>query len=398
MGLGAPMKIGTLTGSISRHAGGLFDAVQALDCASGGKGVTLRVFGLRDSETEADKGHWGSLNLSLAKVVGPEFFGFAPALLPALVEADLDLIHVHGIWKYPSVVASRWSRRVGKPYVVSAHGMLDPWALNHSRWKKRLAYLAFEGAHLHGAACLRALCASEAESMRAFGLHNPIAIIPNGVHPPDLAQSKQLPAWASRLPKETKVLFFLSRLHPKKGLQNLLRAWAQVWQPRMLGSGDWHLVIAGWEQGGHQAELEQLAAALGIQPGVHFVGPQFGTDKTASFRHADAFILPSVSEGLPLAVLEAWSYSLPVLMTPQCNLPVGFETGSALAIQPEVNSIATGLQRLFKIGDGELRQMGERGRELVEQNFAWSKIGPDMVGVYEWLLEKGPRPEFVRLD
>lgn len=392
------MKIGALTSSISRNAGGLFESVRALNRATiQAADVGVEVFGLSDGYSENDLSGWSPMNVTMSNILGPAAFGFAPRLNRRLIHAKLDLIHAHGIWMYPSIASLRWAKTSGKPYIISPHGMLDPWAVSHSRWKKRLAFLAYEGAHLRGATCLRALCLSEAESMRAYGLHNPIAIIPNGVDLPNSIKPRQLPLWANRLSKESKVLFFLGRLHPKKGLPNLLHAWGYARQPGAAMSGDWHLVIAGWEEGGHSAELERLTEKLGLQSTVHFVGPQYGAEKVASFSRANAFVLPSFSEGLPMAVLEGWSYSLPVLMTSQCNLPEGFAANAAIRIEPEVSSITEGLRALFAMDDDSLQSMGSRGRRLAEQRFNWSTIGKETVNVYRWVLGQGPQPDCVHL-
>ena len=106
-----------------------------------------------------------------------------------MLNADLDVLSVHGLWKYCSVGSQRWHRRTGRPYVVHPHGMLEPWALRNAMWKKRVAALLYENQHLHGAACLRALSEAEAESIRSYGLRNPICVIPNGVDLPDLRES-----------------------------------------------------------------------------------------------------------------------------------------------------------------------------------------------------------------
>ena len=148
--------------------------------------------------------------------------------------------------------------------------------------------------------------------MRNYGLQNPIAIIPNAVDLPREGHEAGEPNWADVVPADAKVLMFLGRIHPKKGLSNLMRAWAEVRRESPSAAERWQLVIAGWEQGGHQQELERLSAILGLQASVHFVGPQFDEGKAATLNRADAFILPSFSEGLPVAVLEAWSYRLPV--------------------------------------------------------------------------------------
>jgi len=386
------MRVGLLTASVSRRAGGVFDAVRRLAQELSAAGTTAQVFGLRDTDTERDRPLWDGVEVFAGEVVGPAVFGFCPTLLGALEQAHLDVLHLHGLWMYPSVACLVWGRRTGRPYIVCPQGMLDPWALRNSAWKKRLAAWAYENANLRGAACLHAVSEAEAQSIRAYGLRNPIAVVPNGVDLPCQQVSKPAP-WEADLPDGAKVLLYLGRLHPKKGLPNLLRAWGLSGRGRE--SGEWRLVIAGWDQGGHEAELRLLTEELGITETVVFAGPQFGEDKAASFRRATAFVLPSFSEGLPVAVLEAWAHGLPVVMTPQCNLPEGFAAGAAVQVDPEPASIAAGLRELFRMSDAERHAIGERGRRLVEERFSWPKIAQQMKAVYEWVLGGGPRPECV---
>lgn len=391
------MKVSFLTSSISRSAGGLFWAMRSLSDSLIGAGCDIRVFGGNDVHADEDRRSWGRVPIDIQPIIGPRAFGFQRGLWRTLAAYQPDLAHVHGLWMYPSMAAVQWSGG-RKPYVISPHGMLDPWAVRNSGWKKKIARLIYENTHLNGAACIHALCEPERQAIRAFGLKNPIAVIANGVDLPDLNFVLPLPDWNVRVPSGAKVLLFLSRLHPKKGLSLLLDAWAQARQRSMPGAEKWQLVIAGWEQGGHQAELESLARELAISGSVHFVGPQFDQAKAASLHRADAFVLPSVSEGLPMAVLEAWSYARPVLMTPQCNLPEGFSAGAAIQIEPKVASVVNGLGTLFGMNDGERDAMGQRGRQLVERQFTWSRIGAEMAEVYRWVLGQAPQPECVRTD
>lgn len=391
------MKLGVLTASASRKAGGLFWAINSLTSALKFHISDIHVFAGMDEFSMEDRKVWGNVNLGLFEKFGPSAFGYQVGLKQALVESQIDLVHVHGLWMYPSVVAKSWGRRHG-PYLISPHGMLDPWAIHNAVWKKRFATLFYERAHLNNAFCIHALCDSEYSSIRSFGLRNPIAVIPNGVVLPDLDRSLPDPEWASRIDPKAKIIFFLGRLHPKKGLVNLLYAWALAKGDESSAKDPWHLVIAGWDQGEHKAELQRLVNELGIDATVHFVGPQFDIAKTASLRRADAFILPSYSEGLPVAVLEAWSYGLPVIMTSQCNIPEGFINDAALEIKPEINSIRQGLNEFFSLTDNELLLMGECGRKLVEEKFTWKKIANDMFNVYRWVLGGGVAPDCMRLD
>lgn len=389
-------KVGTVTASISRNAGGLFESVRKLTISiAEHESFENVVFSLEDKYTRADEAAWIPLSVKVVDVLGPRRFGFAPDLYRELANADLDVIHNHGIWMYPSIAVKRLAHDRSIPYVVSAHGMLDPWALANSRWKKRVAESCYERRHLSGAACLRALCEAEADAMRAFGLKNPICVIPNGIDLPPEKPGGPAP-WANLVPAGKKILLYLGRIHPKKGLTDLLRAWDKLLKSPSSRGAEWHFVVAGWDEGGHQERLMALARMLGISSSVAFVGPQFGDAKRATYSAADAFILPSLSEGLPMVVLEAWSYRLPVLMTPACNLPEGFEAEAALEIRPEIENIAEGLNMLLSLSDSERESMGMRGQDLVRSKFRWHRIGAEMARVYEWILGGGAPPASIR--
>ena len=391
------MKLGILAFSMSRRAGGLFWSVRSLAGNVRAAGCNVEVFAGQDEFSERDRARWGDIPLTVFPTRGSLAFGYQIGLSSALEAADLDLAHVHGLWNYPSVAARRWGKK-GKPYLISPRGMLAPKALQISFWKKRLAGVLYENAHLRGAACIHALCEEEYAAFRSFGLTNPVAVVPNGVDIPDPNTFVEAPDWSLNLPPESKILFYLGRIHPIKGLVNLLHAWAQVRGAKRTAAEPWHLVLAGWEQGGHQAELERLALDLGIEAGVRFVGPQFDAAKAASFRRADAFILPSFSEALPMALLEALSYGLPVLMTPQCNIPEGFDAGAAIKVEPNPEDIARGLRQFFELTDAQRSTMGEKGAALVAEQFTWPKVASEMLMVYEWVLNGGTQPSCVRMD
>src|SRR5580658_4163801 len=383
------MKIGVLTASVSRQAGGVVASVREL-CRSISAYGSVSIFSGLDKHSEEDKQRWNPLSVITLPVSGPKSFGYMAGLTDALERSHLDLLHVHGLWMYPSVEGHRWAKAHRKPYVISPHGMLDSWALRNAQWKKRLASVLYEDANLKGAACLHALCDAELKAIRAYGLSNPVCVIPNGIDLPESQTGTK--SEAQPLSRANgRALLYLGRIHPKKGLTNLLHAWKMAAQGFGV-PGPWVLVIAGWDQGGHETELKLLAARLGISSSVLFVGPQFDEAKRASYAHADAFVLPSFSEGLPMVVLEAWAHRLPVLMTHQCNLPEGFASRAAVQIKPEVGSIAAGLKTLFALPDHERLAMGARGQQLVEERFRWPHIAKQMLMVYRWVLGQGPKP------
>jgi glycosyltransferase involved in cell wall biosynthesis len=267
--------------------------------------------------------------------------------------------------------------------------------------KKAAALRLYQARHLRDAACLHALCEAELRDIRQLGLKNPVCVIPNGVEMPaqDPGNTGTAP-WsdlAGGPPGDPrKVLLYLGRVARKKGLVELIRALALVRESRQSLLQAWRLVVVGWEKENHRAELEQLTKELELEGAVTLAGPVFGDAKAAAYRAADAFVLPSMSEGLPLVVPEAWSRGLHVLMTPQCNLPEGIEAGAALSAECKPPALAEALVRLFEMSPGERAAMGERGRALAREKFSWPRIAAQMEAVYAWLTRGGTPPETVR--
>jgi poly(glycerol-phosphate) alpha-glucosyltransferase len=269
--------------------------------------------------------------------------------------------------------------------------MLDQWALKNSAWKKRLALALFERQNLNDAACLHALTLDELAGFRAFGLQNPIAVIPNGV---DAASNgPPLPRSVLLTGDPRRIVLFLGRIHPKKGLSETLEAWSRAIVLRPALRESWALVVAGWDDGSWLEGLRRQAGALGLEGDVKFVGPVNGPAKTSMLHHAEAFILASHSEGLPMSVLEAWAHGVPVLMTRACNLPEGFAAGAAVEITVEPEAMAATLVEALE--SEALTAMGAAGRLLVAEHFSWTAVGRSMKAVYDWLAGRGPRPACV---
>jgi poly(glycerol-phosphate) alpha-glucosyltransferase len=372
------LRVGMLIGSTSVAGGGVPEALRML-CFALEKipGISLEVFGLRGDDKQLLD--FGTIPVHLAPVTRSLGFGYAPTLGAMIAKCQPDILHVHGLWMYLSVVARKWHKTTGKPYVVSPHGMLDPWAMRNAFWKKRLAWHAYEDAHLGNAACIHALCEAERTAVRAAGLKRPVVVLPNGIE--QFQRPADLPAWRNKLPRDAKVLMFLGRLTPKKCVAELIKAWSRVCDQQPA----WHLALVGPDEGGYAGHLDNLASAGQRPPRIHLVGPAYGEERSRAYATATAFILPSVSEGQPLAALEALSQGIPALLTPQCNLPEVFEAGCGLAIGTSDEEIAEGLETLFELPAEKLAAMGELGRKLVADRFNWTTIAARFADLYRHL-------------
>jgi len=376
-----------VTPSVSRLAGGLFESVRHLShSVRDASRSEVTVVGLHDERATLDKHRWGSLPLRIYPVRGPRNFGFAPGLRRELLHSTPSLVHLHGLWKYACLVVAHWARITDRPYIVSPHGMLEPWALRRSPWKKRCALWLYTGPCLRRAACLRATSQLEAVSIRRAGLTNPIALIPNGVHCP-----RELPPRSQSGKRHLGQVLFLSRVHPKKGLRNLIHAWAAI-RP-----AHWQLSIAGPDEAGHLAEVKSLVRDIQLK-NVQFLDEAWDDEKIRLLLQSDLFVLPSYSENFGLVIAEALACAVPVITTratPWQELQrhhCGWWIDVGVA--PLVDALKAALATPLPV----LRAMGSRGRALVQSRYSWQPVGKSMLEVYQWMLNRRNKPECVLLD
>ena len=374
-----PLRIAYLSDSTSRLGGGLYEAMLGLSTALADQGDSrVSAISASDDRSALDRPAWGEIPVTHVVTNGIADLLTGRRLGPALDAAKPDIVHLHGIWGIASRGLHRWLKSHDVPYVISPHGMLDSWALGRSRMKKRAARIVWEDSLLRGAAFLHALNEAEANSIRLLGLRNPIRVIPNGVKLPAMGEAVSPSGQALAPPDTRRSVLFIGRLHPKKGLTELILAWALL--PAEIRS-EWRLRVAGWDELGLLAKLKGLSHALKLEDVIDFVGGVCGEVKDAVFRSASAFILPSYSEGLPIAVLEAWSYGIPVFMTPACNLVKGSEAEAAFEIDTDPVNMANVLARTLNDRPA-LESSGRRGRVLVERDHGWPGIARAMHDAY----------------
>lgn len=385
------MKVVLLATSNSRLAGGLYYTISALSRGLHNNGIDISVISHNDKYSEKDKFIFDKVRIipyHISQIPILRTLGYSTDIHRILNECRPIVIHQQGLWMYNSVAALHYKSKYPNTIkIIEPHGMLDPWAVKNSAWKKKIVGYLFEYKNLKTADCIHALCKSEYESIREFGLKNPVAIIPNGINiPPNTIFNRK---------HERKVLLFIGRIHPKKGIKELLLGLKILKERKSTFFQTWIVRVAGWSQVGHIDELKQIVVENHLENNVEFIGSIYGKTKEWELCSANAFILPSFSEGLPMSVLEAWAYKLPVIMTDFCNLPEGFNTNSAIHIEPTPNSISEGLERLCKMNYVELDLMGDNGYALVKEHFSWDYVSKQTIRLYNYLLNGGEKPEFV---
>ena len=384
------MKISLLTTTNSHLAGGLYNSVRNLGLAMLAKDADVNIVSYNDAFSADDLYAYGKLPMKIYHTTSIPLLsrlGYSHDLVKLLDVTKPDVIHSQGIWMYNSKAALDYKTRHRNSISITApRGMLDPWALRQSAWLKKIVGRWFEYQHLNICDCIHALCESEKNSIRKFGLKNPVAIIPNGIN---------LPKPFTRPPKNKRILLFISRIHLKKGLELLIDAIVIVNKEKPNLLSNWIVRIAGWNQLGYQEYLQKKVQELQLNKFISFIGPVLGEQKRNELINADAFVLPSYSEGLPMSILEAWSYSLPVVMTDFCNLEEGFSSNAAIRIELNARNIADRLISLFEMTEMERKIIGTNGYILVSSRFTWSTIADKVLMLYDYLLGGSSKPEFV---
>ena len=299
------------------------------------------------------------------------------SIIDLTASTEFDLVHIHALWEPALQRINNWAHRGNVPVVWSPHGMLTPWALNNKKWKKRLAWWLYQKRGLVSARILHATAESEFKDIRRLGLKNEIVVVPLGVDVNDRVESV-------RHVEEKKVLLFVSRIQKKKGLMNLVEAWAKL--PLEIKQ-DWCVRIVGPDQEGHTEELKIRCGQLGVSEDFTFVGPKFGEDLATEYAAADLFALPTYSENFGAVVIEALSHDVPVICTkgaPWLELET-YNCGKWIDIG--MVPLAAALGEMMSLSDDERRQMGENGRRLVEEKYTWDAVVKEMFKGYEEILD-----------
>lgn len=288
-----------------------------------------------------------------------------------------DVIHDNGIWLAHNHQVAQRALRASIPRIVSTRGMLEPWALNYKRLRKRVAWTLYQRRDLERAALLHATASMEADNIARLGLRVPVATIPNGI---DVAIRTRAP-YAD--PARTRVALFLSRIHPKKGLPTLIEAW------RLVRPSNWELHVAGPDESGHRADIERLVTRAGLAQTIKLIGPRDGEAKADAYRTADLFVLPSFSENFGIVIAEALAYGTPVLSTTGTPWASLLEKDCGWWVAPSLEGIAEGLRQATACGDARRHEMGLRGQALVQSEFSWNGIAQRFNEVYAKLCS-GP--------
>jgi glycosyltransferase involved in cell wall biosynthesis len=290
-----------------------------------------------------------------------------------------NIVHIHGLWHLNAAVAAAAAQLLAIPYVITPHGMLDHWALARSRLKKQIYGYLFERRNLRRAAAVHFLNSEECAEASNYGVQLQTFVLPNGVfteHFADLPDKNTLRKTYPEL-EDKVVVLFLGRLHPKKGFDLLIPAFAHA----TASCPQLHLLVAGPDQGGYRTELEAQIRKFGLLSHVTFLGMVGGKHKLEAFAVADFFVLPSHQEGDSVAVKEAMACGLPVLITPACHFPEVQQASAGIVVPPNEQAWQRALCLLYH--DRNFRiQMGHRACRFVQERYTWDKVVRQLLDFY----------------
>ncbi|XOV91144.1 MAG: glycosyltransferase [Bacteroidota bacterium] len=313
-------------------------------------------------------------------------FGYSPGLSRYLEKTDTNLFHGNGLWQYPVHTMANAARKRKVPYILSTHGMLEPWSMTQGKLKKQLAMKLFQEKDLQQANVIHCTAHMEAETIRGLGFTPPIAIIPNGIDTDEFAPANTKPT------NQKRKALFLSRIHHKKGLEQLIRSWSLI----EVGKKDeWEVEIVGNGEAAYIEALNALIREKKLEEEIRITDPVFGEEKIKKYQEASLFVLPTHSENFGIVVAEALACGVPVITTKGAPWAELNEKHCGWWIENELSTLKETLESAISLPDQVLTDMGKNGRALVLEKYSIQKVAEQMLQLYSWILGKGDQPEFV---
>lgn len=296
-----------------------------------------------------------------------------------------NLLHIHSLYNYPAVTASRAAVDSGVPYIVQPHGSLHPWKLRHHRFRKWIFNRFVDRRILESAVALHAESENDRSDILNFFPHPRVFIVPCGVFSEKLNEPTRWKSAAERWPQlgSRKYILYLGRIDHNKGVDVLLTAFRE----NLELLKDHILFIAGPDHANMVPGLQRLSNRLGISERVIWTGMITEEERKLAFKHCNFFILPSLSENFGITVVEAMFCAKPVIATTATPWNMLQECGAGVVVPPTVEGISRALGNFGKMSPEELNEMGEHGKALAHREYEWNSIAQSTTKIYTEILE-----------
>lgn len=342
----------------------------------------------RNEVIEKHRISWRPLNAQIHPSLA-----FNTQLTRVLASGRPDLIHFHNMWNYVPLAAHRAGIRLGCPVVMSPRGNLFAWNLNKSKIKKALYLRFFRDTLFKRSAAIHATSASEVAAVKKLTARTPVALIPNGVDLEEFSNvgSKVLHKSNLDLDVEKKHILYVGRIEEKKGLAILITAFAEL---RRRGS-TCELIVAGPVYSKSYADhCQRVALDLGVNDAIRWLGMVAGDARADVYGAADLFVLPTQSENFGMVIAEALSASVPVITTVGTPWAAIEANGAGYIIEPDAAQLSGAMKHFFNLAPSSVLEMSRAARRIAEMH-GWRAPAAKMSDLYNWLLGRGGKPDFV---
>lgn len=373
------MKILSFVSSLDLSSGGPSRSVPMLvkGLAELGVDITLMTIRSENMNIHALEGTTAKL-----KVLSPSFS--RKEIAKYLADERFELIQIQSVWEMPYHKVILEARKQNIPYIVTPRGMLEPWSLSQKKWKKKLAWWLYQRNDVQKSACVFTTAKMEAEHVSNLGITTCKAVIPNGI------ETDAYPCKTSVEGVKKQVLF-LSRVHVKKGIELLFEAWKRLHSDYV----DWQLLVIGNGEAEYIHSLENRVESLGLKDSIKILPPVFGEAKIKVYQESALFCLPSFSENFGMVIAEAMSCGTPVITTTNCPWEILNETDTGWCVDLSVDNLERALREAMEMDANALYDMGQKASKLIFDNFDYRSVTHKSLRLYEWLLNRGEKPEFV---
>lgn len=307
-----------------------------------------------------------------------------------IVKDKIDIVQLQSLWSLDYHKLAKICRKYHIPYLITPRGMLEPWSLSQKRWKKLAAMFLYQKSDLNHAACIYTTSDMEALNVHQLGIKAPCSVIPNGI---------ETDGYPCRTTAENinKQVLFLSRIHVKKGLEILI----DVWNDIIKIYPGWKLYIVGNGEDSYISSLCDNVVQMGLQDSIFIQPPVFGESKVELYQSSAIFVLPSYSENFGMVIAEALSCGVPVITTN--NTPWGLLNGKedtqrmGWCIDLTHDNLKKALMEAMNMSFESLFEMGQRASQMVYDNFNYLSVGKMTVKLYQWIIDEGDKPDFVKV-